>query len=165
MKYRDDRRTIFGVGPKWMVWSIICSAPILLITAVTHPFFVMVSPKLIALQIIGLMMVGLGLVFWLLSVRTMIRAFAKRQLVTSGVFGLCRNPIYSSFIVFTVPGIALLLRMPILLLIPFIMYLVLKHLIADEEKALLDIFGEEYQNYRANVNAVIPISYFKKTSK
>jgi protein-S-isoprenylcysteine O-methyltransferase Ste14 len=161
MKDKNRQRTIFGVGPKWALWSAAYSLPITLLVLMKYPVFVIDSPKMIPLQIVGTLMVISGFVFYIISVRTMIRAFHKTRLVTTGVFGVCRNPIYSSFIVMIFPGLAALFRMPLLLAIPLIMYVVLKFKIGHEERELLDIFGEEYRNYMANVNAVFPIKLLK----
>lgn len=59
-----------------------------------------------------------------------------------------------------IPGVALIMRMPILLLIPVIMYIIFRFVIGSEEKVLLEIFGDEYEKYRGSVNAVFPMLPF-----
>ncbi len=64
----------------------------------------------------------------------MVRAFREKRLVTTGPFGVCRNPIYAAWMVWIAPAVALLLRMPVLLAVPLIMYTVFRILIPKEEK-------------------------------
>lgn len=74
------------------------------------------------------------------------------RLVTTGVFGVSRNPLYLGGICI-VAGIALALNLPwvLLLLLPA---LVACHavLVAPEERYLAATFGEEYQTYAASVH-------------
>ncbi|HXT01324.1 MAG TPA: isoprenylcysteine carboxylmethyltransferase family protein [Elusimicrobiota bacterium] len=73
------------------------------------------------------------------------------HIVTTGVYGLSRNPIYLSFVIVGV-GIAFavnslwiaLVQIPVVLLIR-------KFVIANEEHYLESKFGDEYRSYKRNV--------------
>jgi len=58
----------------------------------------------------GAVLLAVGFSIWRLAVPAVVRAYNDDRLVTTGVFGLVRNPIYSAWIVFNIPGIALLCR-------------------------------------------------------
>jgi protein-S-isoprenylcysteine O-methyltransferase Ste14 len=150
------QRTPWGVGPKFFLLSTIFSIPVVIIAYLTHPKFVISSDYALPFQIAGAMLAISGFIFYVISARTMIKAFKEKRLITSGVFGVCRNPIYSSWMIAMIPGVAIFMRMPLLLLIPVIMYIIFRFVIEDEEKVLLEIFGDEYKKYRASVNSVFP---------
>jgi protein-S-isoprenylcysteine O-methyltransferase Ste14 len=99
----------------------------------------------------------IGMPMWLTGVRAVMRAYNGDRLVTSGVFGFVRHPVYSAWIVFNIPAIALLCRSWPLLLTPVVAYVVFKLGITTEDDYLEQRFGQEYRDYRARVNEVIPI--------
>jgi hypothetical protein len=82
--------------------------------------------------------------------------------VTSGVFGLVRHPVYSAWIVFNIPAIALLFRSWPLLLTPLLAYAVFKLSIRTEDEYLESRFGPEFLDYRARVNELIPVPRFRQ---
>ena len=84
------------------------------------------------------------------------RAYAEDTLRTKGVYSICRHPLYSSFVVFTVPGICLLFKSWITFSVPFVMYIFLKVLIKEEEDYLSGRFGSEYEEYSENTSLVFP---------
>lgn len=71
--------------------------------------------------------------------------------ITSGIFGLSRNPIYSAFCI-AVPGIGLMLNswwiVFSVLPLPLLLYY---HVIRLEEAYLLRKFGKDYEDYRQRV--------------
>ena len=107
---------------------------------------------------LGVLVMATGLVLVLVSVWTMARArtsFVPRRnpsgLVTRGVFGFSRNPIYL--------GDALMLGGAILYwgawlalpLVPLFMLLITHRYIHDEESRLRQGFGAQYESYAARV--------------
>lgn len=77
-------------------------------------------------------------------------------LITDGVYGIVRNPVYTAFIfIFTV--ILLFAKNYFLLILPIIFWVFLTILMkASEEKWLKAKFGKEYDLYCKRVNRVIP---------
>lgn len=73
-------------------------------------------------------------------------------LVTSGPFGVSRNPIYLSGIVFST-GFAILLGSVIVSLFPIALFVLLDRLyIPSEEEKLEDAFGARYLDYKEKVS-------------
>jgi protein-S-isoprenylcysteine O-methyltransferase Ste14 len=99
---------------------------------------------------------------WLTAVISAMRAYNRDELVTSGIFAVVRHPVYSSAIVLTLPGIALLTRSWPLFLTPLVAYAVFKLLIHREDEYLERRFGQAYLDYRARVNEVVPLPRFGK---
>ena len=85
-------------------------------------------------------------------VGTTIRPFQRSDvLVTNGVFGLSRNPMYLGMVL-GLAGIAVLLGTltPILIIPPFV-WLIRTRFIAVEERMLAERFGGQYEAYRRRV--------------
>ena len=108
----------------------------------------------------GGILLALGVPMWLTGAISVMRAYNRDQLVTSGVFGLVRNPVYSAMIVLNLPALALLTRSWPLFLMPLVAYAVFKLLIHREDEYLERRFGQAYLDYRAQVNEVIPLPRF-----
>jgi protein-S-isoprenylcysteine O-methyltransferase Ste14 len=104
----------------------------------------------------GYVLLILGFGLWLCGVIQLITLFPKGKLITNGAYGVCRNPIYSSMILFVLPAISLLTLTWIYLALALILYFWVVFFIREEEIRLQKVFGEEYSNYKANVSRVIP---------
>jgi protein-S-isoprenylcysteine O-methyltransferase Ste14 len=157
MNLNNNQRTVFGIGPRWMFVSVIFSLPVILFACLTHPKFVIKTTYRLPFQILGAILAFTGFLSYVVSIRTVLKAFKQDKLVTTGVFGVSRHPIYSSLMIAMIPGISLYLGMPLLLLIPAIMYVTFRFVfMKSEEEALCEIFGEEHLEYRDNVNAIFP---------
>ena len=105
---------------------------------------------------VGVVLLVTGTHFWICSVALVKRAFASRQLVKTGVYGLSRHPMYAAFIVFIIPGLALASNHLLLLFISALMFIAFKMLIGKEEEFLAKEFGVEFEDYRKNVPQLIP---------
>ena len=90
----------------------------------------------------------------------------KRELSLWGVgpniVALVRNPIYSAWIVFLIPELAMFSRSWPVLLTPLVAYLAFKTLIRREEEYLEKRFGQRYLGYKSHVNELVPIPRFRK---
>ena len=144
-----------GAGPKIfrsMLPTLILGIVLqLFYPAVTaFPFF-----KETTLKNAGWILFVPGILFWVISVVQFLRDFPKGKLITTGVYSLSRNPIYASWIVFILPGLAGIFNNWIYLLAAIIMYISLAINIKEEEKALTEIFGDEYLKYAKKVNRVL----------
>ena len=99
---------------------------------------------------------------WLVGAVTVMRAYNRDQLVTSGVFALVRHPIYAAWITLIFPGLALLTRSGPMLLTPWIAYAIFRRLIHREDEYLEQRFPQAYRGYRRRVNEVMPIPRFRQ---
>jgi len=155
------KMTFFGIGPKL---ALITLPYILLATLVIQR-----DPELLKLDfpgngwlgIVGYIWICIGLVFYVWTIVVFLTDFNKGLLVTRGTFGLCRNPIYASFIVFFIPGLAWVLQSGMILSIAVVLYLNFKLSIHGENKVLEREFGVSYETYRKSVNEIIPIPRFR----
>lgn len=153
----DQRLSRFGVGPK-IATSVVVSAA--LAGLLSYSFFdVCVVPAFhqAAVVTLALILIVTGVLMWLIGAITVMRAYNRDQLLTCGVFGLVRHPMYAAWIVLILPGVALLTASWPFLLVPLVGYAVFKVLIHIEDEYLQKRFGQTYSDYRASVNEILPI--------
>jgi protein-S-isoprenylcysteine O-methyltransferase Ste14 len=155
--------TLFGCGPKL---ALLCLPYIILslIIMIEYPeFFTMRFLDYPLFKILGMIWLGLGLIFWVYSAVYFLKYFRPGTLITKGPFALCRNPIYSSIIVFIIPALAIIFHSGLTLSIALVLYLGFKISIHGEISVLRKIFGEEYDIYEKSVNEIFPFPrhYFK----
>lgn len=110
-----------------------------------------------AAQIIGVVLVSGGLIIFALaffnfgdSWRMGIDRKGPGQLVTTGIFGITRNPIYVFFILWFI-GVFLINGTVTFLVFAVLTVAVLHWQILREEKFLVEHYGEPYELYRKNV--------------
>ena len=100
----------------------------------------------------------LGLYLWIEAViiQKINKKVKENKLITTGVYGIVRNPVYSAFL-FIFTAILLFTSNYILLILPFVFWAFLTILMKNtEEKWLKNEFGKEYEEYLKEVNRVIP---------
>ena len=109
------------------------------------------------LRIAGIALIGAGIAIKLSSSRVPSTAFKKKELITTGIFSCIRHPMYSSWILFIAPGIALLFRCWLMLAASLVGYISFKRLIKEEDEYLTRTFGQTYLDYRSRVEEIFPI--------
>ena len=111
------------------------------------------------IQPVGYLFLLPGLILWGAAVIQLLTGFSKGKLVTTGAYGVVRNPIYSSVTFFILPAVALLTLTWVYFVPPVFLYVGVMMFIGVEEKQLTEAFGKEYEDYMARVDRLIP---FKK---
>jgi protein-S-isoprenylcysteine O-methyltransferase Ste14 len=107
------------------------------------------------IRIIGWAILALGIICYLMTIKKFLNEFSKGKLITDGIYGFSRNPLYASWILFILPSIALVADNWILLISSIAMYIFFKISIKEEEDKLSGIFGEEYLEYKRSVNLLM----------
>lgn len=81
------------------------------------------------------------------------------QLFTQGAYTYIRNPMYSGALIATI-GFCLVFRCIITLIIMFLFnFLIFRMRIVEEEKILLEKFGDTFEEYRKKTKRLIPFLY------
>ncbi len=129
--------------------GLVLPVPISLILAAA---FILVGIFWITWAYSYLVFVGKGLPFEVFG-----KALQPTQvLVTTGPYAYTRNPMVLGAL-FVLLGVAFLARSPSgLILIPVVALITYVYLVTFEEKALLERFGSDYEEYRRNVPVLIP---------
>ncbi len=152
-----ERLSRWGVGPKIMAAGGAFAAVAGFVTWRWPEVFQISGVPSAVLLVGGVALVGVGFPLWVLGVRAAMSAYGRDRLVTSGVFALVRHPIYASWIVLIIPGLALLCRSWPLLGTSLAAYLAFKGSIGKEDEYLERRFGQAYRDYRLRVNEIIPL--------
>ena len=148
--------TLFGCGPKL---AILCLPYILLSLTVMYKypdFFDLPFLDNLPARISGFIWLGTGIIFWVYSAVYFLKYFKPGVLLTEGPFGLCRNPIYASIIVFIIPSLGIIFHSGLILSIAIVLYIGFKISIHGETGILRKIFKQEYDKYEASVNEIFP---------
>jgi protein-S-isoprenylcysteine O-methyltransferase Ste14 len=154
------RITAFGIGPR-LALSMLPYSGLALGIHIGLPHISRMTEKSSpVLFVAGAALIAGGILLWALGERVVIRAFRAGRLQTSGIYALVRHPMYSSALVFVIPGVALLLRSWPILSVAAGAYLAFRFLVRREERYLQEKFGQEFTDYRARVNAVVPLPRF-----
>jgi protein-S-isoprenylcysteine O-methyltransferase Ste14 len=155
----EKRMSRWGIGPKTFVPSLIYTIAAWAATSAWPDAFLLRSlPQVVGT--VGVVLTSVGLLMWIVGVVTVMRAYNRDQLVTSGVFALVRHPVYAAWITLVFPGLALLIRSWPMFITPLIAFAIFRHFIRREDEYLQKRFGQVYLDYRRRVNEVIPIPRF-----
>lgn len=145
-----------GVGPWFGLIAAAYFVPAVTAHALLHPAFVIRGVPAVGVRVAGGVLVACAVVVYLWALLTLRRGLRRGELVTRGPYALVRHPLYASNILFTAPGLALLIRSWLLVPLPIVMYAACRLLLANEEKRLEDRFGEPYGAYRRSTPALLP---------
>ncbi len=146
---------IVGQGGKIILFTL----PALVAAILVHAYL----PKIAALpesigfvRPVGYVLLVPGLILWGSAVIQLLTGFSKGQLVTTGAYGVVRNPIYSSVTFFVLPAVALLTLTWVYFVASVFLYAGVMIFIGTEEKQLTKAFGKNYEAYLARVDRLIP---------
>jgi len=145
------RMRIEGAGPKIMAPLFVAFAITAWISYAYRPTF---NYPLVPAEwtlALGALFLLVGVPFWLLSTGMFLLAYFRGRLETRGPFAVMPNPIYGSWILFVIPGISLVLNWWPVLLTSVVMYAAQRMFIREEDDALREKFGGQYDEYRKKV--------------
>ena len=108
---------------------------------------------------VGYILLVPGLILWGAAVIQLMAGFSKGKLVTTGAYGVVRNPIYSSVTFFVLPAVALITLTWVCFVPAVFLYVGVMIFIGKEEQQLTQAFGKAYDDYMARVDRLVP---FKK---
>ena len=111
------------------------------------------------IKLVGYLLLVPGILLWGSAVIQLMMGFSKGKLVTTGAYGVVRNPIYSSVTFFILPAVALITLTWVYFVASVFLYIGVMIFIGTEEKQLTKAFGKEYEDYLATVDRLVP---FKK---
>ncbi len=161
-----NKLNFMGIGPKiggiilpWLAVTIFISMKFEVTFAYSKgaegiPFF------------FGLFLVIMGSMLYFFTVPSLLKGLKETKLITAGAFYLCCNPLYSSIIVFIIPGISLMMNSWLVLTTSIVGFILLKIFIKSEYVEMEKFFGEDYKKYKTETPEFLPFpvkKWFKKT--
>lgn len=155
---KKEHLPLYGVGPLIVGFQILVTVVGIVLSCLGYFDFGNIKVLDIPLKIIGVVLIIFG-VYLYLSANFQSRVFdniTENKLVTTGVYSVVRNPIYSAFLL-ACTGAVCIANNVVLFVIPVLcwafMTIVLK---LSEEKWLKNLYGDEYAKYCKRVNRCIP---------
>ncbi|MDO5713267.1 MAG: isoprenylcysteine carboxylmethyltransferase family protein [Tissierellia bacterium] len=155
MKRNQEHLPVLGYGPYFIISMVVVTG--IFYFSIKSGVFESLYIDSLLLSLLGMVLILLGLIMYTLSlVKSRIGTKIKEnKLVTNGIYGYVRNPIYSGFL-YVFSGFLLLQKNLIALVPPFLFWIALTLFIKKtEEKWLIRTFGKEYINYMKKVNRCI----------
>jgi protein-S-isoprenylcysteine O-methyltransferase Ste14 len=159
----NKKLTFWGASPIVFIITILYAIPIIIVNHLFKPVFeiTFIPYKILTAAAIFLLCIGVPL--YVLTLKALKTAHKKKVLITTGVFSVCRNPLFAQVIFLILPGIILFFNSWLLLTIPCFVYVMFKIFINREELLMEREFGQKYVEYKNNTSAIFPrIWDFKK---
>lgn len=151
----NNGMNIIGQGGKIILFML----PSLIAAILLHiylPRLAAIPGDLFFMKPIGYCLMIFGIILWGTAILQLLRGFTKDKLVTTGAYGVVRNPIYSSVTLFILPGIAFITLTWVYLITSVFLYMGVMIFIKKEEKMLANVFGKAYEDYISRVDRLIP---------
>jgi protein-S-isoprenylcysteine O-methyltransferase Ste14 len=153
---KQNGMTIIGQGGKIILFTL----PSLIAAILVHMYLPQIAalPESIGfIKPVGYLLLLLGLILWGAAVIQLMSGFSKGRLVTTGAYGVVRNPIYSSVTFFVLPAVALITSTWVYLVASAFLYAGVMIFIGEEEKQLIRAFGKQYEDYLTRVDRLVPL--------
>lgn len=149
---------MLGVGPHLLLIGIIIEGlTIICHQRVSWPIWLNLETQILLTILCGVACF-LGIIWTNRLLMTIGINLSKEQneLIKVGPFAYVRHPLYSN-LVMTIPPLLIIWYKDFLFFIPWIIIIVVSHFVVSiEERGLVDVFGEAYEEYRRIVPALIP---------
>jgi len=152
---KQNGMNIVGQGGKIILFTL----PSLIAAIAVHAYFPQIGalPKMFNfIKPVGYLLLFPGLILWGTAVIQLMIGFSNGKLVTTGAYGVVRNPIYSSATFFILPAVALMTLTWVYFVASIFLYVGVMIFIGKEEKQLTKAFGREYEDYLARVDRLVP---------
>lgn len=149
---------IVGQGGKIILFMLPSLIAAILVN-INFPDIAALPEQIRFLQPVGYILLLPGLIFWGTAVTQLLTKFSQGKLITTGAYGIVRNPIYSSATFFILPAISLITFTWVYLVASIFLYAGVMIFIGTEEKQLTRVFGKVYEDYLTKVDRLVP---FKK---
>ena len=153
-----DHLPVFGIGPLIVNPQILLTLAGIVLSASGYFRLGKIPALKIPFVIIGIILIVFGIYLWYCANyrERVFDRITENKLVTTGVYAIVRNPIYSAFFLLCTGAIFIANNL-FLFIIPVICWLYMTIMLkCTEEKWLLDLYGQEYIEYCKRVNRCIP---------
>ena len=153
---------VMGVGPIYVISIVIITIFAIIFgrsnTSLPTNIQAPNTPVATVLAILGAFIILLGLIIYVLAIKIKItKAIKENRLLTTGIYSVVRNPIYSAWLLlctgFLLLTGSLLLALSLFLLFWLYLTILMKH---TEEKWLAKLYGDPYLEYCKKVNRCLP---------
>jgi protein-S-isoprenylcysteine O-methyltransferase Ste14 len=154
-----------GIGPKIGIVAI----PYLIVTILLNIYYkdLFYVGKILdfPLFVVGIILLIIGLIFYIITVRLLLKGLKNTTLMTTGTYYLCQNPLYAAIILMIIPGLSFVLHSWLILTTSIVAFVLFKTQIKSEYKELETFFGGPYEAYRKDTPEFLPFPWKKWLAK
>jgi protein-S-isoprenylcysteine O-methyltransferase Ste14 len=150
-----------GIGPKIGIVTIPYFIVTLFLTIYYGKAFSVCAVFDRPLYIAGIILLAIGIVFYAVTARLLLKGIKNTVLMTTGTYYLCQNPLYAGIMLMIVPSISFLLHTWLILTTSLVAYIMFKINIKSEYKEMESFFGETYLSYKKNTPELFPFPFKK----
>jgi protein-S-isoprenylcysteine O-methyltransferase Ste14 len=104
----------------------------------------------------GLVLIVIGSILYFLTIPYLMKGLKNTELITTGTFYLCCNPLYASIILFIIPGLSLLMNSWLILTTSVAGFILMKLFIKSEYEEMERFFGDNFKKYRLETPEFFP---------
>lgn len=142
---------ITGVAPKIAVPTLLYIILAVVMDSLTKPLFTITQNNYSILVVIGILLILIGVVLVSIVGRELVKSYKSTVLMTNGLYKVFRNPMYTAYLIFIMPGISILFNSWLVLSSVILNFILFQVFIKEEYKYLEKTFGEEYKRYLTDV--------------
>lgn len=149
---------LFGVGPYIIYGIAVLNVIGIIVFGYVFKIGTLEGPWTLIFRIIGGVLIVIGVAIWYIGAlrSDMDESITENKLQTKGIYSCVRNPMYSGWWI-ALSGIILMWHNAWMLILPLLDWVIITiALINTEEKWLLNLYGQEYAEYKKRVNRCIP---------
>ena len=151
-----NKLNFLGIGPKIAMMLIPWLAATIVLSCLHIETFKFVAEGSKMIFIAGIVLLIIGIVFYLSTVMMLMKGLKETRLMTTGTYGLCQNPLYVSLILMIIPALSLLLNSWLILTSGIVGYIIFKRYIHHEYAELERFFGDRYLQYKKDTPEFFP---------
>ena len=154
----EQKLPLFGVGPYIVYGIAVLNVIGIIVFVYVFKIGTLEGPWTLIFRIIGGVLIVIGVAIWYIGAlrSDMDESITENKLQTKGIYSCVRNPMYSGWWI-ALSGIILMWHNAWMLILPLLDWVIITiALINTEEKWLLDLYGQEYAEYKKRVNRCIP---------
>lgn len=153
-----QRLPLFGVGPYIIYGMAMVNLIGIILFGYVFKIGILDDPWILIFRIAGGLLIIMGIVIWFIGAlrSDMDESITENKLQTKGIYAWVRNPMYSGCWI-ALSGVTLMWHNVWMLILPVLDWAIMTvTLINTEEKWLLNLYGDEYAEYKKRVNRCIP---------
>ncbi len=147
----NKKMNVIGVAPLIAIPTFLYLGLAVVITYLSGEEFKITNRNYTSLAIAGAVMILIGALMVISCGRKVLKSFNSGKLMTDGLYKIFRNPMYAAYLLFVIPGIALLFNSWLALTTVLINYILFSVFIKREYSYLREKFGGEYEEYLKKV--------------
>ena len=142
----EKKPSILGCLPKAVFSNLGIGILALIISAIAGGPKMVIEKQNSLITFFVLLAIYLFITFW--AIFSLAAKRKENRLQTQGIYKYVRHPMYGAIIFILNPALGILLRSWLLILSCFVSYFIWRSATGDEEKQLVEQFGDEYSKYR-----------------